>query len=427
MPTCWTCGAETTGFSFSCAACQGLHELSTLRREVARADGKPDRIAEVQQRGFDALKMGFPGTANTIEWGFTDLAWRLDQQADVLKSLDQLLKTPRQLQAKNHRLMGDDLLARGVFEDAEKCYRKSVELSPLDYRGYVGLAETLLRLNRDVEAVRVLKRSLRHAPKDESGTGPIENWRSYSLRLIGHVYACHHNYQKAVKHLGKAIALSPNYADALYDHSQYTGRLSRAQDCVNSLRRAIANKPFYWKLAQRQGAYQPVEQEVTKLLDEIRNSEMNKASQRLKECQPMLKRLSQTFVSDKAELAGLARSNLPPKESDEYRAALSAWEALSKQLAGYEEEFKTLLKVLHTCQDYVQLVSLAQRTRWLFNDISKTTSSYDDTAKKVRIAVDHGVQAKQARQAARNSLVVVVVVAVGILSLILVVILSRLK
>src|SRR5262245_45061346 len=100
MPTCWTCGAQTSGFSFSCAACQGLQELSALRREVARAKGELDRIAEIQQRSFDELKTGFPRMANAIEWGFTDLAWRLDQQADVLKSLDKLLTTPRQKQAK---------------------------------------------------------------------------------------------------------------------------------------------------------------------------------------------------------------------------------------------------------------------------------------------------------------------------------------
>lgn len=239
MARCWTCGAHIDRPLFTCPACSTVKEIQGLRKQTAAS---LDRLAEVQRRGFEelsgALSEGLSEIASVIEWGFEEINWQLQQQTTVLKSIDRTLKTPSQTQANEWRQMAEELRSRGVLDRSEEFFLKSLEANPLDYRTYVGLAEVYLQINTFDKAMAYLEESLPHAPKgrsqsqeqdwDEEWEEELErelrelereafeigeeanlranlwqnkeyfDYKSYSYRLIGHVYACKEEYPNAV-------------------------------------------------------------------------------------------------------------------------------------------------------------------------------------------------------------------------------------
>ncbi|MDI6745479.1 MAG: tetratricopeptide repeat protein [Thermodesulfovibrionales bacterium] len=189
MARCWTCGTSVSGWSHTCSSCKGLSEIKGLQKEVESYHGdiseRLDYLAEVQQEGFNALRdtlsAGLSEIASAIEWGFGELSWQLQQQTDVLRSIDHTLKTPSETKANEWRLHAEELRRRGVLEESEEFFLKALNEYRLEYRIYVGLAETYLQMNRFDKAKVFLEKSLPHAPKKEI------DYKSYSYRLIGHM------------------------------------------------------------------------------------------------------------------------------------------------------------------------------------------------------------------------------------------------
>lgn len=279
---CWTCGATVDSWRYTCDACHQLPGLSGFRKSAEahikehaqQVHGDPleqqclgVRILQaVQQESFHTLaaspSVGLATAASAIEWGFGEIEWRLQQQSNVLQSIDYTLKTPSQTQANEWRGMAEELRCRGVLDEAEEFYLKALDTNRLDYRIYVGLAVTYLQRHQFEQARAMLQRSLPHAPVQ-----PID-YKSYSYRLIGHIEGCAENYQDALVALQQAVQLSPNYADGYYDYAQYAALVGAKEQSLASLRKALGN-PLYYSLAQQERNLEVVRPEVCSLLFRI--------------------------------------------------------------------------------------------------------------------------------------------------------------
>ena len=173
MAKCWTCGTHVNGYSYTCSSCQSLTELKRFRQEINLqgidiSEGI-DYMAQIQQEGFealqDALSSGLSEIASAIEWGFGEISWQLQQQTDVLRSIDHTLRTPSETKAKEWRLQAEELRRRGILEESEEFFLKALNEYRLDYRIYIGLAETYLQMNQFDKAKVLLEKSLSHAPQ----------------------------------------------------------------------------------------------------------------------------------------------------------------------------------------------------------------------------------------------------------------------
>jgi len=267
MVRCWTCGTHVSGYRYTCSSCESLNELKNLQKTIESYGEGLDYIAQIQQEGFkalnDTLSSGLSEIASAIEWGFGEISWQLQQQTDVLRSIDHTLKTPSETKANEWRLHAEELRRRGVLDESEEFFLKALNEYRLDYRIYVGLAETYLQMNKFDKAKVFLEKSLPHAPKKEI------DYKSYSYRLIGHIYACEEEYNQATTILRHSIELSPTYEDGHYDYAQYCAQLRNKETCLSSLQKAILAKPLYWYLAQKERNFDPVKSEVEKLLYNI--------------------------------------------------------------------------------------------------------------------------------------------------------------
>lgn len=360
MARCWTCGSSVSGNHYRCSACEdSLREIESLHETVS--EGFAD-LARIQEAGFNQLSDQLSEIGTILEWGFCELSWRLQQQTEALRSIDHTLKTPSETKANEWRLHAEELRRRGVLEESEEFFLKALNEYRLDYRIYVGLAETYLQINRFDKAKVFLEKSLPHAPKGtiwvsgvservrnllqqgykieaikeyraETGVGLAEakevidrigigqnmgvnvtdifDWRSYSYRLIGRIYACEENYLQAVVALHTAIGLSPTYEDGHYDYAQYSAQMRNRETSLSSLQKAILTKPLYWYLAQKERNFDPVRSEIEKFISRISMEASNRAKDAIIKAERVINQaregVSQAKVAlsvsrDKAEL-----------------------------------------------------------------------------------------------------------------------------
>lgn len=372
MAKCWTCGTHVSGHRYTCSSCESLNGIKNLQKTVKSSGKGIDYLAQIQHEGFEVLKdtlsSGLSEIASAIEWGFGEISWQLQQQTDVLRSIDHTLKTPSETKANEWRLHAEELRRRGVLEESEEFFLKALNEYRLDYRIYVGLAETYLQMNKFDNTKTYLEKSLPHAPKMRGGYEGMAAWctvckenvwvnrdgyckkcggndvwgyywpdastslqeydyKSYSYRLIGHIYACNEEYKKASEMLLIATELSPAYSDGYYDHAQYSAQVKSTESCLSSLRRAMYGKPVYWYLAQKEQNFDPIRGEVDNLLSDI-NSEASgraedaiaKAEAALRQAREAVSKARQALIVSK-ERAELKSSTLCDEAEAELRLA----------------------------------------------------------------------------------------------------------
>lgn len=322
MARCFSCGKEIPGggrYWFTCPDCQQVEEIKTLREEIPK---NIDDLAQVQRRGFEALSDELAEVASIIRWGFEEASWQIQQQTDLLRSIDRTLKTPSETQANEWRKMAEELRSRGVLDKSERKFLKALESNPLDYRIYIGLAETYLKMEKFDKAKSFLEKSLPHAPPqslqpkrryqggkymtkeeveaflrlpDETREKPKLDYKSYSYRLIGRIYFCKENYQQAVSALDSAIELSPTYHPAIYDHAQYCALIGNKEDCLTSLKNAIKMDSFYFYLAQKERNFESIREEVRRLLKEMEKKAYKDAHEEISQAKEALKRAREAW------------------------------------------------------------------------------------------------------------------------------------
>lgn len=284
MAKCWTCGRHISGNHYTCSSCENLNELKSLRESVESYGLK---FSEDLYELRETISKGLSELASAIEWGFGELSWQLQQQTDVLRSIDHTLRTPSETKANEWRLHAEELRHRGVLEESEEFFLKALNEYRLDYRIYVGLAETYLQMNKFDKAKVFLEKSLPHAPKKEI------DYKSYSYRLIGHIYACEEDYNQAVSILRTSIELSPTYEDGHYDYAQYSAQMRSKETCLSSLEKAILAKPIYWYLAQKESNFDPLRSEAENILLSINSQASSRAKNIVSKAERVLKEVDE--------------------------------------------------------------------------------------------------------------------------------------
>ncbi len=266
MARCWTCETkweQTAGDLYICESCEDISDqVRSLEKTERGKISKIDELVYIQRKGFESIAGGMHELASAIEWGFGELSWELQQQTGVLREITAILKTPSETKANEWRQMGEELRRRGVYYEAVKFFSKSIGTNPLDYRTYVGLGETHLRMKMFSDAKKYFEKSLPHAPNNF--------YKSYSLRLIGRIYYYREDYGNSIKSLKRSVELSPSYVEARYDLAQYYAVRGDARNSLPLLRSVIEKNRFYFYLSEKERNFNPIREEVSKLQEEMK-------------------------------------------------------------------------------------------------------------------------------------------------------------
>ncbi|MFM9117940.1 MAG: hypothetical protein ACKOU6_17455 [Planctomycetota bacterium] len=146
--------------------------------------------------------------------------------------------------ADEHLEVGDELQERGLFDWAEREFRRGMELDddgdPTDMRCRLNLAEMLWDLERPLEAAQVWQELLAAAEQDEVVRGKIASDERQFFRTRMHLFLAHHHqvhrrYPEARQELEKAIRHDPTDADVLI-------AMHRLPEMDDDYRRAVASR-----------------------------------------------------------------------------------------------------------------------------------------------------------------------------------------
>lgn len=294
---CWTCGENTSGFTFRCVQCEHLMLLQGIDNSISIVGGQVDsqlraiaqassstssllteitgdvdqllhanaigNMLEVAQlTALRELSRKLPEAIgrieSTIRWGCEQVVWRIEKQSDIMRGIDESLKTPAQTKANEWRIMADTLRERGVLNESRSFYEKSLTENPLDFRTYVGLASVHIQACDIEHALSVLSKSLPHAPQGTSGE--IANWRSHSLRTMAHIYHCIGNHDRELDLLRDAVKSSPEYRACLYDHAVAAMECNSHEESLTSLSTLLHSSDIqksekYFELTRRQKTF----------------------------------------------------------------------------------------------------------------------------------------------------------------------------
>lgn len=277
MPFCWTCSSETASPTFDCIECQKLSVLTDVEHnleQLSRGETLQMGVSALQLHALDQLKsevsQGLSKIVSAIHWSTDQIRWAIEEQSELLRSIDHTLQTPSQTQGNEWRMIADELAKRNVLEDAVAHYHKSLQANPLDVRAYIGLGRTLIKQSRLRDAFEILENGLPHVPASNAGSQGA-NCRSYVERLLGHIEFCCDNVDSAQQRLAKAVAASMRDADAQYEYAQYSAVLGDNETVRAALKQAIGLKPFFWEAGRSDALLRHAAPTVKQVLVEFRN------------------------------------------------------------------------------------------------------------------------------------------------------------
>jgi len=357
MARCWICNAYVERPVFQCKVCGISDEIKKLRRSKINNFRE---LVVVQRRWVEKSSEVSPYIGSVIEWGFMGIIWKLFLQTEVLKNIDTTLKKSEHIQANDWRQIAENFKEREIFNKSKEFFIMSLDTNPFDFRTYIGLAETYLHIDMFDKAKKILEESIPFAPKlplnlklikskeskklhpvsvktvedvdkyllwleeeyevkseinfeeeevDRGDTFFPANFRSYSYRLIAHIYACNEKYPEAISVLQNAVKLSPNYYIAYYDMAKYQAQIRAPEASISALKKAIEGYPFFFDMAEIEEDFNPISHDINNFLNEISNEAYDNAKTAISEAE---KKLQSTEKSvNKAQKALKDCSNGP--------------------------------------------------------------------------------------------------------------------
>lgn len=344
MAMCWTCGKHTKYFTYRCPSCERVMQATRVLKEeinsFARVEkygfetisGKMDKMMESQQQSYGELLDELSGISNILEWGFGEISWRLEQQTKVLTDIENVVRRMaddireikqdnrirRQIDALELREIAEKLRNRGVLIEARKRFLESIELGPLDYRTYIGLAKTCLEMGNIDEALLYFEKSLPHAP--DKGN------ESYTYRLIGRAHFSKEEYFEAVDALRMATILLPTSLIAFYDLARYSAKVTSYSAIGEvtwreSLETAIKGSCIYFEMAEKED-FSPISVEVQSFLQGIKNKALKEVELMAVQTEKMIElarksvRIAQGVLSERRYKMGPIIEKIDSAERD---------------------------------------------------------------------------------------------------------------
>ena len=169
---------------------------------------------------------------------YSSLSRLVDAKASMLRVIGQLsgfadAPEARQVSARAQILLGEIALAESNPAEAEKSFRRGLELNPQAARAHAGLAEVLLGGGKRAEAIAEAKAAI-EAGDDRAGI--------YSL--LGEAQTLSGKYEEALASLNEALKREPKNAIALrYRAEAYLARTD-LKAAIADLRASVEIEPI---------------------------------------------------------------------------------------------------------------------------------------------------------------------------------------
>jgi len=230
-----------------------------------------DRVAEkidvaiLETRG---IAEGIEELRATFEWGFTELIWQIEQERGILKDILKVLQAPLDTQAKELKKRAEYAYKNGWIDDALGDFLESEKKNRYDFTIHQNLGNIYLFEKKDP------KRALEHYEKAVKYAVPRSSYyASVSLLHVGLVKYLQGNFSGAYEATSKALALSPNFYEAHYQHARYCANLGRYDEAIKHLKKVIVEgDEYYCVKADSEKDFNVMKKQLHLMFMELRDS-----------------------------------------------------------------------------------------------------------------------------------------------------------
>lgn len=250
-------------------------QLASASAIIASQDRIVAGIGELSC-GLNQIEQGIEGLQDTFVWGISEIVWQIEQNREVLKGILEVLMTPLDTQAKERRKRAENAYSNGWFDDAEEEFLESEKLNRYDFTIHISLGLIYLFHKTDKEkALEYFENAIKYA-KPESNY-----YTSYALLYKALLKRDFGLIEEAENHSSEAIALSPNFIEAIYQNAQYNALLNKYNIAIPSLRKCINSNIKYCLKIDKEKDFDGIRTYINELFISVKDSENEKATKKL--------------------------------------------------------------------------------------------------------------------------------------------------
>lgn len=222
--------------------------------------------------GVERVEQGIYGLQAAFEWGISEVVWQIEQNRKELRSIREVLSAPLDTQAKEFRKRAEEAYANGWFNDALEDFFESERKNRYDFSVHISIGMIYLfnKINKE-KALEYFDKAIKYAtPKSKYHTSFALLHKALIKRDFGLV-------EEAEACAREAVELSPDFAEALYQCSQYNALLNRHDKSMQLLTKAIMLDANYCEKVCNDGAFDQFRLQVNNVFEDFRRTEGGKA------------------------------------------------------------------------------------------------------------------------------------------------------
>jgi tetratricopeptide (TPR) repeat protein len=135
-------------------------------------------------------------------------------------------------EAQFHYILGNAYLKENSFQKAEDEFKKSIQISEEQPRGFTGLGVVRYMQGNYPQAENLLKKALQ-----------VDSTEVFAYRYLGDIYARRREYSKALQEYQMALALNPEYGEAYFGAGYVYANLGELKKAVEMWEKSLVYSP----------------------------------------------------------------------------------------------------------------------------------------------------------------------------------------
>ncbi|MDP3024618.1 MAG: tetratricopeptide repeat protein [candidate division Zixibacteria bacterium] len=150
----------------------------------------------------------------------------------ILGNIDLTSQMAPVYEAQFHYILGNAYLKENSFQKAEEEFKKSIQISEEQPRGFTGLGVIRYMQGNYPEAESLLKKALQ-----------VDSTEVFAYRYLGDIYARRREYSKALQEYQMALALNPEYGEAYFGAGYVYANLGELKKAVEMWEKSLVYSP----------------------------------------------------------------------------------------------------------------------------------------------------------------------------------------
>jgi tetratricopeptide (TPR) repeat protein len=373
---------RTLGEGIRSAFNAGIERLADSQAQSARLLQKElqyqaDNIIDSIERGSADVVAAVQNACDYLGGQLCEVRWAIERQTQVAQQILQVLLTSLDVTSRQYYEQGVKCYETTENEFAKERFNRALDANRTNYFAYQYLGFIAVNADDSKEAIKNFDLARKFA-ENNYYRALAHSHLARSLGAIGEV-------PRASENATAAAQAAPDHARFWYESAVYYVRLSKADDAIASLRRAISTDWNYWSICITDSNLDPIRPKVNSLLDTMREEQRviaRNCLDRFRETLSQLRTIAiTTEVSTFISKAEQCESQYREGTVFSYRNAVPVAEAAHKE--ALDQSLKTLDQRMASNRSALTQFQTSQR-----NEISKARGEANTLEYQARSKAD---------------------------------------